>query len=918
MPWPIRADTLPFVNTALNALLGLALSIGAPAQVPEPTVATHYFYWYRWPTEHFNQPGAPGREGHAHHFVDPERVSYLDPDWHEAEFRTMRSCGIDVALPVYWGAPGAYERPGLSFSRQGLAPMVEALDRLAAQGEGIGLGLFYDTSTLANRVRGVQPNDGQADLTEPAGRELFCHTVVEYFEAIPKRHWGRHRGRPLVVLYVSGFAAKWNVELGGALRRAFEKRFPDEEPFLVADASWGDVGQTRTTQWGAALHGPRVHGSVVQIGPGYDDSPVPGRHTPVRDREGGAFYEWSWRRAVAAKPELVLIETWNEMHEGTEICATRETGTQYVDLTRVWIDRLRRGDLGPEIRLAHPNPRPRPDLSFGESAKRAPAVGARYAENTTYRRGLRERSWADGPIRAAGDALVSPASDGVRYVYLQVSDHWRFDTPTSCVVRVEHDGESALGLHYDSTDAELAMRGSYKAAEGTSAAESGRRIDLFALPDARFANRQNGGSDLRLVVRGPDLRIRSVWIEPAAEFPAEAARIVLVVPGEADESTAQRRFEMPLTSALMRRRLGRVTGRGRLVGSTDPSMTIDIEATNARRALPVLLSTLRRMQIAEGALLRCGDAVRFVRSPAIGDGPMREGARDGAWTFVFEDGTVASKGEYRADDRIGTWEVFDRSGKLVETLHYENGTRNGECTSHHPDGAVKVRAQYENGQLHGEMEERDARGRVVARGTMQRGVRHGTWQFFQAEKLQAEGEFRAGRQTGPWKLFDRGALRMEGAMVDGIKDGEWTVYSAAGQVEARGLLRGEVKSGEWTFFYPDSKVQARGGWKDGRMHGAWTKFFPNGKVDSEETWASGKKDGDFTWYYPSGELQQRATFRADVLEGPAARWHANGQKEFEGSYVAGKREGAWSFWDASGALDELRSGNYVAGMLKRR
>ena len=106
-----------------------------PSRVATPfavTVATHYFYWYHWPTEHFDEPGAPGPEGHCRHFAAPQQVSYRSVDWHAANFTAMADCGIDAALPVYWGAPGAYERPNLAFSRRGLTPMVEALDRLAA------------------------------------------------------------------------------------------------------------------------------------------------------------------------------------------------------------------------------------------------------------------------------------------------------------------------------------------------------------------------------------------------------------------------------------------------------------------------------------------------------------------------------------------------------------------------------------------------------------------------------------------------------------------------------------------------------------------------------------------------------------------------------------------------------------------
>ena len=127
---------------------------------------------------------------------------------------------------MYWGAPGAYDRPSLAFSRAGLGPMVAALDRLAKDGaKTVKLGLFYDTSTLANDTRGAAPPGRKADLTTAAGQDLFCTTVTDYFAAIPAQHWARHRGGALVVLYVSAFAGKRDGKLGNVLRERFRERF---------------------------------------------------------------------------------------------------------------------------------------------------------------------------------------------------------------------------------------------------------------------------------------------------------------------------------------------------------------------------------------------------------------------------------------------------------------------------------------------------------------------------------------------------------------------------------------------------------------------------------------------------------------------------------------------------------------------
>lgn len=495
------------------ALLAAALSVAvaAPlgAQAERATVATHYFYWYHWPTEHFGEPGAPGPEGHCRHLPDPETVSYRSADWHALQFAQMGEAGIDAALPVYWGAPGAYDRPNLAFSRLGLAPMVAALDRLAAEHIAAPkLGLFYDTSTLANDVAGRLPKGGRTDLTTDEGRERFCRTITDYFAAIPQRHWARHRGGALVVLYVSGFASEWDRALGAALRERFAAEFAGERPCLVADASWGDIGQDLTTSWGAALWGPKRFAGVVQLGPGYDDRAVPGRRTPVREREDGAFYGWSWQEVLRARPELVLLETWNELHEGTELCPTREAGRQYLELTRDWIARLRRGDDGGEaIALAWPEPRPRPDPSWGVEGAGRDEVLADFA--TGERVGLRELAWQDGPCRVDGGLLrAGPAADGLgSYLYVQVSDHFAFDLAAGAAFELEvrRRAGDRLAVEYDSHDRAATLAGAYTLVRPSATQQDGEwLVETFRLAAARFANRENGGADLRFVL--PDRR----------------------------------------------------------------------------------------------------------------------------------------------------------------------------------------------------------------------------------------------------------------------------------------------------------------------------------------------------------------------------------------------------------------------------
>ncbi len=518
---------------AVSLLVAVPLSVVQEpvVQEPKPLVATHYYYWYQWPKGNFNFDGTVPRAVHRHHFVEQEKADYLDPQWHGREFRDMAGAGVDIALPVYWGRPGEVQPSG--FAKVGLPPMVEALDTLAAAGEQtVKLGLFYDTTTLGNWFQRLEPPEGKPDLTTEAGRKLFCDTIVSFFELVPKRHWARMnrgslKGRPLVVLFTSGAAGSWDEGLSAAVRDAFWAAFPGEVPCVIADATWGDIGQDLTTEWGRSFVGPLIHehapgrinrgggkaGRVAQIGPGFDASLLPDNKMATRDREGGAFYSWSWQRVLRAKPSLVILETWNEMHEASEICESLETGRLYLDLTRIWTERLVAGaDPGPEIQLQHPELPPMRDMGWGEEAAESLSVRVDYGAQPVVRFGLREFSCVDGSVIVA-DGALRLTGEGGNYMYFQVSDHWRFDDDVVLEVQLRRTSGGPVWLEYDSHDPRGRKAGAYTATLPSDRVIGAQFVvETFRLSRARLANRQNCGTDFRLAIRGPDVAVFSVVI----------------------------------------------------------------------------------------------------------------------------------------------------------------------------------------------------------------------------------------------------------------------------------------------------------------------------------------------------------------------------------------------------------------------
>ena len=335
-------------------------------------------YWYDYPKQHFYDDGARQDDALQDHFPEPEQVSFRDVRWHEKQLQDCVDAGLDFIIPVYWGNVSNYFSPGVSFSIYGLPPLQEAIEiREAAGKPSPKIGMFYDTSTL---LPGYHGKRDKLDLTSEFGRDIFYRTIRDYFNQIEPENWAAIDGRPLVVLYGSAFVASHDQSTLDYVYQQFEKDF-GMRPYLIRDNSWRFESDA-TTQWGAALGGPNIFGHVGQIGPGYNDTAVPGRNTPIRDREDGNFYRWSWHQ-ILQNPmvRIVLVETWNEMHEGTDICESVEFGRQYIDLTREYVQRFKEGRTDvPRIILQHPNPLFRPASDEGKEFKDAKSVSVVLGE----------------------------------------------------------------------------------------------------------------------------------------------------------------------------------------------------------------------------------------------------------------------------------------------------------------------------------------------------------------------------------------------------------------------------------------------------------------------------------------------------------------------------------------------------------
>jgi hypothetical protein len=462
-------------------------------------VGTYYFYWYDAPSKAHIIDG-DGTDALTTHPASLEGLSWKSVGWHRRQLEDMMAAGIDVVLPVFWGAPSEQSaKAHLHWSYEGLPPLVEAREELLRAGrQPPRIGLFYDTSTLRHNAWGEH-----IDLTTARGHEWFYATVRDFFSLIPPKHWAMIDDKPIVLLYSASFAKGHDQGVVEHLCAEFPKQFGERVPWLAREVSW-QVKADSVVAWGGAL-GLKNPGGIASVGPGYDHSAVPGRTPLVVDRRGGAFYEEQWLKLLQRPANFVMVETWNEWHEGTDVAESREYGRRFIELTRQYSDLFKQG-----WRPA------RPKGLYTDAKSVTVTLGA-----TNHEAGLKQIENEDGQTASAAlggrsARAIRPTAGQGRYIYFAVDDSFKSADAAAYQVQVEFfdAAPGRLSVDFDGSDESAPFNGAY-----THAVESVRltgtkswRRSSFTLTGAKFTNGQNRGADLRLVVEAPVFAVARVTL----------------------------------------------------------------------------------------------------------------------------------------------------------------------------------------------------------------------------------------------------------------------------------------------------------------------------------------------------------------------------------------------------------------------
>lgn len=333
---------------AAAALLGLA-GRAPPRPWPREVLAFYYGWWglaassgarRHWGDE---RGGAPGVDGSPHF---PARGLYdsLDPADVAWQVEQAQKAGVTGFVASWWG------RDRFEDSNLGL------LLRQAARSD-FRVCAYYETT-------GEGPREGEAAVARIAADLAW----------LARRHmtspaWLTVRGRPVLFVYERVLQEVEPPVFAAAVARLRAGGGP--APFVIGPSEFVETRAERAP-WFDALHaysvvrdvhdanrltlpfeiGKRYRREIeaaggdlacLTVSPGYDDRELPDRAPPrpVLKRRDGATYRLLWEAALRARPDWVLITSWNEWHEGSEIEPSLEHGERELATTRKMARRFR-------------------------------------------------------------------------------------------------------------------------------------------------------------------------------------------------------------------------------------------------------------------------------------------------------------------------------------------------------------------------------------------------------------------------------------------------------------------------------------------------------------------------------------------------------------------------------------------------
>lgn len=327
-------------------------------------------------------------------FVD---IGFNSKEWFRGEIKNMTAAGINIVAPLFLS-----DQYTDVWNKRVFPNLLDTLTEMEKEGFQVPkIAVFFDPYTLYLEGRAKQNFEQSQAASMPESRlrwfleqaedkriEVFYSFVKRSFLYLtgtnidkfnssdfdPKQSkyfnlWAMYENSPIIFIKnpISGVSFSNPSLLFNYISEQFEKDF-HLKPILFPDYSWFsnipidtqktmDVNIGGFIKWGTANYEPYAFNcqslpfkniiNTIQIGAGYNDRGLKSISRnmdgiPLRSRDNGYFFSYAWQYALRTNAQLVMLETWNGIHEGTQLNHSDTTQRKYIHLNKSYVEKLNR------------------------------------------------------------------------------------------------------------------------------------------------------------------------------------------------------------------------------------------------------------------------------------------------------------------------------------------------------------------------------------------------------------------------------------------------------------------------------------------------------------------------------------------------------------------------------------------------
>ncbi|MDW8069205.1 MAG: glycoside hydrolase family 99-like domain-containing protein [Anaerolineae bacterium] len=312
---------------------GLLTGLLAPAlnASDERLVLAFYYAWYDLETWKKPLPDQP---------VQPY-VS-TDPIAIERHVLWARQAGIDAFVQSWYGPWTAHNQTETNFAR--LLDIAAQHGFFAAVDLEVTSPFIHSPSDVAAALRHVR----MVHAAHPAYLRVNGRPVIFFWrqERYPLETWQAIRQE-----VDPHWETLWVME---GTRLDYLQVFDGNHLYSVA---WDPAPERVLVRWGGRVRDWSIHHRtkrlwVATVMPGYDDRVTGRANAFVRDRAGGEYYRRCWQGAMESGADWVIITSFNEWMEGTQIEPGTGYGDAYLNLTRELVERYRSGAVSTALEIS--------------------------------------------------------------------------------------------------------------------------------------------------------------------------------------------------------------------------------------------------------------------------------------------------------------------------------------------------------------------------------------------------------------------------------------------------------------------------------------------------------------------------------------------------------------------------------------